>query len=115
MAEEFPRIERLEVRRLFVVGTAGNDVIDIQSVGGDSRNFYRAVVNGVASEDVMLTGQREIGVDGLGGNDLITISTSLLAYAFVTGSQCLKCGLATYGAGRSSRNSRRGTPAATTR
>jgi len=79
------QIEPLEVRRLFVVGTAGNDVIDIQSVGGDSRNFYRAVVNGVASEDVMLSGERKIGVDGLGGNDLITISTSLLAYAFVTG------------------------------
>jgi hypothetical protein len=43
MAEEFPRLEPLEVRRLFVNGTAGNDVIEIQSVGGDA-DAYSVVV-----------------------------------------------------------------------
>jgi hypothetical protein len=75
------RVEALEARRLFVTGTAGNDVIAIQSLNGDSLNFYRAVVNGVAGDVVSLAGLRTIAVSGLGGDDLITIDTSLRSYA----------------------------------
>jgi Ca2+-binding RTX toxin-like protein len=80
-------LEWLEVRRLFVVGTAGDDVIEVVPRDADPRN-YRVILNGVAVEDGTLaptTSRSGVGVSGGGGNDLITMHPSLDGRAFLSG------------------------------
>src|SRR4051812_33103661 len=89
MAEKVPQVEPLETRRLFVNGTAGNDVIEVQAVAGDAL-AYRVLVNGVVAENGRFTGftlpeNKVVGIKGLDGDDLITFDPSLDARAFVSG------------------------------
>src|SRR5215207_369743 len=82
-------VEPLETRRLFANGTAGNDVIEIQSVVGDAL-AYRVLVNGVVAESSRFSGftlpqNKIVGVKAMGGDDLITVDPNLDARAFISG------------------------------
>lgn len=88
MADTFAGVEALERRRLFVNGTAGNDVIEIQSVNGDPLS-YRILLNGAVVEQKTFAPAEErlVGADGLGGDDLITVDGLLDARALLTGGE----------------------------
>jgi Ca2+-binding RTX toxin-like protein len=81
-----PRIELLEVRRMFILGTEGSDVIEIQSVDNDPLS-YRILLNGTVVDQLAFpSGGQKINVDGLGGDDLITFDGLLDFRAFLIGS-----------------------------
>lgn len=75
--DKLPQLESLELRRMFVAGTAGNDVIEILIVNASDRLTYRAVVNGVTAEQKTLSPDDFLTVDALGGDDLITTDPML--------------------------------------
>jgi Ca2+-binding RTX toxin-like protein len=85
------QVEPLETRRLFVNGTAGNDVIELQSVAGDAL-AYKAVVNGVVALRARFAVDTKpedkiIGVKGMGGDDVITVDPALDARGFISGGE----------------------------
>src|SRR4051812_26912025 len=73
------RVEPLEVRRLFVVGTAGDDVIQLQPQNGDP-GTVQIVLNNVIVFQGGFSSVNPPGVAvifGVGGNDLITVDPRL--------------------------------------
>src|SRR5215217_5589838 len=80
-------VEPLEVRRLFVVGTSGDDVILLGPQNGDPGTI-EIVLNGVIVFQGGFSSVDPPGVAviyGVGGNDLITVDQRLNWYTLIRG------------------------------